>query len=251
MEIELKNKVVLVTGSARRVGRQILLAFAQQGAHVVVHHSQSDAAAAQTAADARALGVQALVVQGDHSQHETIAANFAAVMAHFGRLDVLVNSAGAFPKGDILDVPPEEWQQVLALNLSAPFWCTQHAGRIMRDHNIQGCIINIGDNAGSRPWVKRPHHSITKSAIVMLTEVTARSLAPYQIRANCVVPGPVLPSENMDTSYWANVVQRLPLARSGDPGDVARAAVFLATNDFITGAILRVDGGEYLGEPSA
>ncbi|MFP4323020.1 MAG: SDR family NAD(P)-dependent oxidoreductase [Anaerolineales bacterium] len=249
MQTSLQDQVVFVTGSARRVGREILLAFAQAGAHVVVHHGHSPQEAEATAETARTFGVEPLVVQGDHTQYDEIEANFKAVQAHFGRLDVLVNSAGAFQSGDLLDITPEDWQFVLDLNVSAPWWCTQFAGRLMRDTGIAGNIINIGDNGGLRPWVKRPHHSISKAAIVMLTQVTARALGEYGIRCNCIVPGPVLPSPGMSDAYWEQVTARLPLGRSGTPADVAQAALFIAQNDFITGAVLRVDGGEYL-DPS-
>jgi NAD(P)-dependent dehydrogenase (short-subunit alcohol dehydrogenase family) len=247
MEIDLKDHVVFITGSARRVGKAIALEFARQGANLVIHHSQSDEQAEETAQEARGMGVDALVVKGDHSRHEDIAANFAALEAHYGRLDGLVNSAGIFQSGDILDISSQDWEQVIALNLSAPFYCTQFAGRLMRRGGRGGFIINIGDNGGLRPWHKRPHHSISKAGVIMLTEVSARALAAFQIRVNCLVPGPVLPSPGMDQAYWEKVVRRLPLGRDGDPADVGRAAVFLAKNDFITGAILRVDGGEYLG----
>ena len=247
MRQELTDKIVFVTGSARRVGKAIALAFAQQGAHLVIHHSSSDAEAAATADEIRALGVQALVIKGDHAQHAEVARNFAEIQQHYGRLDVLVNSASIFEKTDLLDVSPDEWQKVIDINLSAPFWCTQHAGRMMRDQQVHGCIINIGDNGGLRPWAQRPHHGISKAGVVMLTQVTAKALAPYQIRANCIVPGPVLKSPDMTDDYWHHVVEtRLPLKRAGEPEDVARAAIFLAQNDFITGAILRVDGGEFL-----
>jgi NAD(P)-dependent dehydrogenase (short-subunit alcohol dehydrogenase family) len=247
METSLKNKVVLVTGSARRVGRAIMMSFAREGAHVVIHHHSSPEEAESAAAEARALGVEALVIQGNHAQHAEVAANFDAVRTHFGRLDILVNSAGVFKDGDLLDISPEEWETVISANLSAPFWCTQQAGRLMRDSQAAGVIINIGDNGGLRPWEKRPHHSISKAGVVMLTEVTAKSLSRYGIRANCIVPGPVLPSPGMDEAYWNKVTERILLKRSGEPEDISRAAVFIAKNDFITGAILRVDGGEFFG----
>ncbi len=248
MLLNLQEKVVFVTGSARRVGKAIALEFARQGANLVIHHSHSDGEAAKTADEIRALGVEALVVKGDYRQHEAIAANFETVQTHYGRVDVMVNSASNFESTSFLDIPPDEWQKVMDLNVSNAFWCSQHAGRIMRDKQIAGCILNIADNGGRRAWKRRPHHSISKAALIMLTETTALSLADYQIRANCIVPGPVLPSPGMDDAYWQKVVGRLPLKHSGDPEDVARAAVFLATNDFITGAVLSVDGGEYLGD---
>lgn len=247
MERSLKEQVVLVTGSARRVGKAILLAFAREGAHVVIHHSQSDEAAQATAHEAQALGVKTLIVKGDHRHHEAISANFEQIRQTFGRVDVLVNSASIFPSGNLLDISPEDWETTLGINLSAPFWCLQQAARIMREAHIQGSIINIGDNGGLRPWDKRPHHGISKAGVIMLTQVAAKALGEYGIRVNCVVPGPVLPAPDMSADFWDGIVAQLPLARSGEPDDVARAAVFLAKNDFISGAILRVDGGEYLG----
>ncbi|NJL93558.1 MAG: SDR family oxidoreductase [Anaerolineae bacterium] len=246
MLTSLRDKVVLVTGSARRVGRAIALAFAREGAHLVIHHSNSAEAAAQTVREIEALGVRALAVQGDHRDPAQIARNFGEAHAHFGRLDVLVNSAGAFPLEDFLEIDAAAWQQVVDLNLSAPFFCTQHAARLMQVHD-GGVIINIGDNSGRRPWKARPHHSITKAAVVMLTEVSALALAEHRIRVNCVVPGPVLRAEKISEERWERVIGgALPLGRPGDPDDVARACVFLASNDFITGAVLGVDGGEFL-----
>jgi NAD(P)-dependent dehydrogenase (short-subunit alcohol dehydrogenase family) len=235
----------MVTGSARRVGRGIALGFAREGANLVIHHHASDADAESAAAEASALGVEALIVKGDHARYEDVARNFEAIKAHYGRIDVLVNSASVFQQTDLLDIPPDEWDQVMQVNLRAPFWCTQQAGRMMRDGRIAGAIVNIGDNSGLRPWSRRPHHSVSKAGLIRLTEVTARALAPYQIRANCLVLGPILPSTGQSDASWRQTEARLPLKRSGDVDDAARAAIFLATNDYITGATLRVDGGEW------
>lgn len=246
MQQELNGKVALITGSARRVGRAIMLGFARAGAHVVIHHSSSDDDAATAAEEARALGVETLIVKADLKHHNEAERLFGEVSARFGRLDVLVNSASNFEQKDFLDIPPDEWDAVMNVNLRAPFWCTQFAGRMMREAGIAGAVVNIADNSGLRPWSARPHHSISKAGLIMLTEVSARALAQYQIRVNCIVLGPILPAPNQDEATWANIEARLPLKRSGEPDDAARAAVFLATNDFITGAALRVDGGEWL-----
>ena len=247
----LQGKVVLVTGSARRVGRAIALGFAANGANVVIHHSNSDSDAERTEIDAKAFGIDALTVKGDHARYEDVVDNFARVKAHFGRIDVLVNSASIFKSNDLLDIAPDEWNQVMDINLRAPFWCTQQAGRMMRDAGIAGSILNIADNSGLRPWASRPHHSISKAGLIMLTEVTARSLAQYGIRANCLVLGPVLPSTGQSEENWRKTEARLPLKRAGDPDDVARAAIFLATNDYATGSVMRVDGGEWLGDATS
>ncbi len=247
MERDLHGQVTLVTGSARRVGRAIALAFAEAGAHVVIHHSRSDADAASAADAARAHGVQSLVVRADLESYDDVRALFEAVSGHFGRLDVLVNSASIFPSGDLLAIAPEEWDAALNVNLRAPFWCTQMAGRIMRDGGLAGCIINIADNSGLRGWVSRPHHSVSKAGLLALTEVSAKALAAHQIRVNALVLGPVLPEPDRSPESVAQKAAKMPLGRWGTPEDAARAAVFLARNDFITGAVWHVDGGEALG----
>ncbi|NDJ86284.1 MAG: SDR family oxidoreductase [Chloroflexi bacterium] len=246
MEADLNGKVVLVTGSARRVGRAIALAFARQGAHLVIHHHASDDAAAQTARDIEALGVRTLVVKADQSAPDDVARLFATVQSHFGRLDVLINSAANYLKDDFLDIEYAAWQKALGVNLTGPFLCSQHAARLMIASESAGTIINIADNGGLRPWKSRPHHSIAKAGVIMLTRVSALSLGPHNIRVNAVVPGPVLPPPGADENAWAHFEDRLPLRRTGHPDDVAQACIFLATNHFVTGAILNVDGGEIL-----
>ncbi|MBL8133930.1 MAG: SDR family oxidoreductase [Anaerolineae bacterium] len=247
MEHTLTGKTVLVTGGARRVGRGFALAFAGAGAQVVVHHSRSEDAAEQTAAAiVSAGGAPPILLKADLRDHASVTALFDAVAARCGGIDVLVNSASVFLGGDLLDLPAEAWEESLAVNLRAPFWCTQLAGRLMRDRGTGGCIVNIADNSGLRPWASRPQHSVGKAGLIMLTQVTAKALAKYGIRANCLVLGPVLPEEDRNVESIQQTAERLPLGRWGAPEDAARAAVFLAANNFITGAVLNVDGGEWL-----
>lgn len=246
MLTDLKNRVVCVTGSARRVGRAIALTFAQQGAHIVIHHSSSDADAASAAAEVRKLGVDALVIKANMADPAAVAAMFAAIQAHYGRLDVMVNSAANFLRTPLLEIGFDEWQEVLGVNLTGPFLCTQHAARLMIAGGQGGVILNISDNSGLNPWASRPHHSIAKAGVLMLTQVAALALAPHNIRVNCVVPGPVLVPAGAAPDVLDAIAAALPLKRIGEPTDVARALVFLATNDFATGSILRIDGGEGL-----
>lgn len=246
METDLRGSVALVTGGARRVGRGIALGFARAGAHIIIHHHASPDQAGATADEVRSFGVQAWVVQADFAQRDQIAPAIEAAAAHFGRLDVLVNSASVFGSGDFLNLAAGDWQEALDINLSAPFYATQAAARLMRQQQIAGSIINIADNSGLHPWPKRPQHSVSKAGLIMLTQVAAAALASYHIRANCIVLGPVLPSPGMSAEHWRTVEARLPLQRAGTVDDPARAAVFFASNDFITGAVLHVDGGEGL-----
>ena len=246
MNTSLEQTVALVTGSARRVGRAIALEFARQGANVVIHHSNSPEDAQSAAEEARALGVQAMVVRANQADQGEVRAMFEAVHEHFGRLDVLVNSAASFKKGDFLEIGFEEWQSVIDTNLTGPFLCTQHAAKLMVAGGRGGAIINISDNSGLKPWKSRPHHSIAKAGVIQLTQVAALALAAYNIRVNCVVPGPVLRPAGEPESALEKIAAGLPLGRIGEPNDIARACVFLASNDFATGTIMRVDGGEGL-----
>jgi NAD(P)-dependent dehydrogenase (short-subunit alcohol dehydrogenase family) len=246
MQLSLKNKVVLVTGSARRVGRAIALEFARQGANLVIHHSASPQEAESAAAEARELGVEALVVSANQGDPLAVAAMFDTIRQRYGRLDVLVNSAASFNHTPLLDLTFEEWQGVLNTNLSGPFLCTQQAAGLMREHGKGGAIINISDNSGLNAWKARPAHSVSKAGVIMLTQVSALALAEYNIRVNCVVPGPVLPPAGEGAATLEEIGRGLPLGRIGNPQDIARACIFLATNDYATGTILRVDGGEGL-----
>lgn len=245
-----KNKVVFVTGSARRVGRAIALAFAEQGANLVIHHaSTSSADDAQSAAEeVRQFGGDALVISGNQAKSDGVASMFEAVQQHYGRLDVMVNSAAIFKRTDLLDISEEEWDLVMGVNLKGPFLLTQHAARLMKDKNGDngGVIINISDNSGLNAWASRPHHSISKAGVIMLTQVSALSLAQDSIRVNCVIPGPVLVPADADDSVLDEIAEALPVGHIGNPLNIADACIFLTKNNFATGTILRVDGGEGL-----
>jgi pteridine reductase len=243
--IDLKGQVALVTGSARRVGKAIALELARHGVHQVIHHSNSDQEAESTASEIRALGVEAISVKADQRQSAEVDRLFQTIKQHYGRLDILVNSASVFRKASILEMSVEEWQLVLDINLTGPFLCSQQAARLMRESGRGGAIINIIDLGAFSPWKNHPHHSVSKAGLKMLTEVLALSLAP-DIRVNAIAPGPVLRDEGHTPEHWQQVGQRLPVKHTGDPSDVAQAVVFLASQPFITGETLRVDGGESL-----
>jgi NAD(P)-dependent dehydrogenase (short-subunit alcohol dehydrogenase family) len=243
--IDLKDKVALVTGSARRVGKAIALELARNGMHQVIHHSASEAAAAETATAIRLLGVDVIVVKADLRRPDEVQRLFDATREQYGRLDLLVNSASNFRRGDILDITLEEWQDVLSVNLTGPFLCSQQAARLMRERGEGGAIINILDLSAFHPWKTYPHHTVSKAGLKALTEVLALSLGP-DIRVNAIAPGPVLRDVENTPERWEQIGRRLPLGHTGAPQDVAQAVVFLATQPFITGATLRVDGGEYL-----
>ncbi len=242
--IELKGKVALVTGSARRVGKAIALELARQGMHQVIHHHDSDDEARQTAEEVRALGVEALVVKADQRRPAEVQRLFDAVRNHFGRLELLVNSASDFKPGAILDMPLEDWQDTLDTNLTGPFLCSQQAARLMYEHE-GGTIINILDTTAFKAIKTYPAHSVSKAALLALTKTLALALAP-QVRVNAIAPGPVLRDEANTPEQWEALGKRLPLGHTGDPADVAQAVVFLASQPFVTGITLPIDGGELL-----
>jgi pteridine reductase len=248
MRIDLSDQVALVTGSAHRVGKAIALELARCGVHILVHYNSSPEAATETVREIKSLGVDAHSVQADISTPGGVEAVFSALSEQFDRLHILVNSASVFQQRDLLDVSWSDWQATLNVNLTAPFLCTQAAAAIMRRNDPSGgVIVNILDKGASDPWPKYPHHSVSKAGLLMLTKVSAASLGP-DIRVNAVIPGPVMkPSGGgMSDEQWSALGKRLPLKRTGSADDVARAVVYLASETFLTGTIIHVDGGESL-----
>jgi NAD(P)-dependent dehydrogenase (short-subunit alcohol dehydrogenase family) len=248
MRAELVEKVALVTGGAHRVGKAIALELARNGADILIHYGTAAEAATETVREIKSLGVNAFPVQADLSTQEGVETVFTTLREQFGQLHILVNSAANFQQREILEVSLEEWQETLAINLTAPFLCTQAAAALMRQNNPPGgVIINILDKGALSPWPKYAHHSISKAGLWMLTQVSAASLGP-DIRVNAVIPGVVMKpaGKEMSDEEWAKLGKRTPLQRTGTPEDVARAVAYLAREDFITGVALPVDGGEHL-----
>lgn len=241
----LKDKVVFVTGSARRVGRAIAMAFADEGANLVIHHVSPGSAdqACSAVEEITSRGLDAIIVRGDQSDPDEVVRMFGEIRDHYGRLDVMVNSAAILKRTELLDVTYEEWQRIIDVNLTGPFLLTQHAACLMIETETAGVIINISDNSGLNPWPAYAHAGVSKAGLVMLTKVASLALAPHDIRVNCVVPGPVLAPPDKQRMF-ERIVDQLPLGRAGTPAHVGHACVFLARNDFATGTILRVDGGE-------
>lgn len=248
MQVDLNDKVALVTGSARRVGRTIALELAKQGAHIMVHYrSADDSELRDTMHEIKSYGVDAFSVQADLNDSEGVPTIFNAIREHFGRLDILVNSASVFTKNTLMETTLEDWQLSLNVNLTAPFLCTQEATRLMQDNHPQGgTIINICDHGALRPWPERFDHGISKAGLFMLTKTSAASLGQYNIRVNGVLPGPVMQPDDMTDDSWNRVVAKSPLRRAGEGEDVARAVCYLASEDYVTGTIIEVNGGEHL-----
>ena len=241
--MNLHGKTALVTGGAHRVGGAISLALAEQGCNVVVHFHSSAEMARETASKIENFGVECLLLQADLSQYSEVPTLFERIDQAGWNLDILVNSAAVMEANDLLAADEDTWARTFDLNLKGAFFCLQQAAKRMQSNG--GLIVNITDIAAHRPWPRYPIHSISKAGLEMLTQVAALRLAP-EIRVNAIAPGPVAKPDAMSPGRWQEITDALPLQRGGNPSDVARAVIFLAENEFITGETLVVDGGDRL-----
>ncbi|HEV3113815.1 MAG TPA: SDR family oxidoreductase [Candidatus Binataceae bacterium] len=242
--MELNGKVALVTGAARRVGRAIALALASRGAILAVHYRNSAAQAAETIATIEAAGGVARAFHADLEKISDIQAMVNSVAAAFGRLDILVNSASVFYRKPLEELSERDWDMNLDTNLKAPFFAAKFAGAIMRRQGA-GKIVNIGDSAGIRPYNNYLPYTVSKSALIGLTQALAKALAP-QVQVNCLAIGPVLRPEDYSAEQIEGLARSTLTKRLGTPQDVARAVLFLCETDFATGATLVLDGGRLI-----
>lgn len=241
--MDLDGRIALVTGGAHRVGGALALALARAGSDVAIHYHSAVSEAEATAAEVERLGRRAVLLRADLSDAVAAEALPGEVVRAMGGLDVLVNSASLFESARLEDVSAAAWDRVMAVNVRAPFLLTREAAPQLRAR--EGVIINIADLAGVQAWPAFSHHGISKAALIHLTRVSARSLAP-SVRVNCVVPGTVLPPEDYTEEQVSASVERTVLKRIGSPADVEEAMLFLIRSDFATGSIVVVDGGRML-----
>jgi pteridine reductase len=242
--MELRDRVALVTGAACRVGRALALRLARDGCHVALHYRQSEDAAADAAAAARASGVQAATFQADLSEPAAAGRLVENVLARFERLDVLVNNAAIFEPMSMAEFDIAAWERTLRVNLTAPMALTHAACESLRRSG--GRVINLCDAATGRPWPDHLAYVVSKGALETLTRVLARALAP-QVNVVGIAPGVAAWPENYAQEERDRLTAKVPLRRAGTPEDIAAAAHFvLSEGDYITGVILPIDGGRSL-----
>lgn len=242
MSDTLLNHIALVTGSGKRLGRAVALGLAGHGADVVVHYRASEQEASQVVAEIEKLGRRSIALPADLASVSEIQVLFQNIESHFGRLDLLVNSAANFLETDFASTTEKLWAASLDTNLKAPFFCSQAATPLLK--KTGGAIVNFADIGGILGWPGFIPHSISKAGVIMLTRCLAKELAP-EIRVNAIAPGTItMPG---DPPEWESDFARLaPLHRSGRPDDIVSAVLYLATAKFVTGAVLVVDGGRTL-----
>lgn len=243
--MNLKGKSALVTGAAKRVGREIALALARRGANLAIHYNASAADAEKTATDVRALGVDAMTVKAELTDEAQVKAMVDAVAARFGRVDALVNNAAVFFKTPLATVTAADWDRTLGPNLKGPWLCAVHAGRRMLDQPEGGAIVSIADWAGLRPYTGYLPYCISKAGVIAMTQGLARTLAP-KVRVNAIGPGPILVPTDLPEDEAREIMEKTPLKRHGSPADIAAAVAFLLESDYITGVLLPVDGGRLI-----
>ena len=239
------DKVALITGAAHRVGKAIALGLARRGSHIVLNYRSSIEAARQTQAELEALGVRVLPIQADVSRPAAIETMVARAIDHFGRIDILVNSAASFRQTPFPEMTVTDWETVVNTNLRGPFWCA----RTVAPHMLkleEGLIINITDLSAFTPSQNMLAHTVAKAGLVSLTQALALELRPT-IRVNAIAPGPVIPPPEYDEATNKRIARRTLLKRWGSGDHVAQAVLFFVENDYVTGELLRVDGGELLG----
>lgn len=237
------RKVALVTGGAVRLGRAITLGLAEAGYDLVVHYHSSAGPASETVEQVEALGRRAVTVQADLGRGEGARKLAAAADEAFGRVDLLVNSAATFEQAELMQVDEESWDQVMNVNLKAPFLTVQAAAAMLKA--CRGTVVNLVDLSAFQPWTRYPHHSVSKAGLMHLTKILARVMAPH-VRVNAIAPGAVLPPDDFSDADRSREVARTPVGHLGTPEDVVRTVLFLAGSPFMTGEVVVVDGGRGL-----
>jgi pteridine reductase len=240
----LEGKVALVTGGARRIGRQIALTLAAAGADVAITFLHSKTEAARTADEIFALGAGAFAIDCDVRSEEQVRAAVTAVAGSFGRLDLLVNNAAVFATGALESLSIEAWDAVFSTNTRGPFLVAREALPHLRA--TEGRIVNIGSLGGLHAWATHAHYCASKAAVHSLTQAMAKAFAP-EVSVNCVAPGWIEMEDEARESESAGAARfaaRTPMKHNGSAEDVAQAVLFFAAGPhFVTGQILAVDGG--------
>jgi 3-oxoacyl-[acyl-carrier protein] reductase len=246
--MRLKDKAAVVTGASRGVGRAVALAFAREGANLVVNFASNEAAAREVVQAIEKMGRKAIMIKGDVAKKEEAQAVVGAAKEHFGRLDILVNNAGISRPGMLYKMTEAQWDEVVDLHLKGAFLCTQAAAQIMMEQK-SGKMINVTSVAGLVGTVGQINYSAAKGGLLSFTKSAARELARYNICVNVISLGIVATDMTekirSDPKLQEIYIKRILLERFAEPDDITPAFVFLGSDEanYITGQLLCADGG--------
>jgi NAD(P)-dependent dehydrogenase (short-subunit alcohol dehydrogenase family) len=243
---KLDGQVAIVTGAGQGIGHGVAVCLAQAGARVVAADAVS-ARAAQTAADIRALGGEALGVQTDVTRVDSVNSLVYSTFTHFGKIDILVNNAGVVVVKPIMDQTEADWDRVLDVNLKGVFLCCHRVVQEMVKQQ-SGAIVNIASIAAFHYTVPHVPYAASKAGVVAITRDLAFEVAHHGVRVNAIAPGPIetpMMSSALTQQQREAYAKSIPLKRLGQPRDIGNAVVFLASADasFVTGVTLPVSGG--------
>ncbi|MFZ5802711.1 MAG: SDR family NAD(P)-dependent oxidoreductase [Candidatus Omnitrophota bacterium] len=243
--MNIRGKTILITGAAERIGRAIALAIAKYGATILIHYNRSHTAAQALKREIQSMGYEAECLQADFSRK-----NFAKILRVFledlGRfhrpVDILINNASVFAPAPLETLSEKDWDSTLNINLKAPFLLAAELGKRMKARR-SGKIINIVDSSLGRPPVRYLPYAVAKAGLHAATVGLARALAPY-VQVNSIAPGPILPVRGASAKQNRLAAERTLLKKFGSPADIVAAVQFLVQGtDFVTGALIPVDGG--------
>jgi len=249
--VRLKDRIAIITGGGRGIGRDIALAYAREGAHLVIAEVDP-ATATATAEEISKTGPKAIGVPTDVSRKDDIARAVDAAVKEFGRIDILVNNAMKIVPGKLEELPVEAWDTTVNIGLRGAFMMSQACAKHMIARR-SGCIINIASIAGLYPYNWAGSYSVVKAGLIMLTKLQAVEWAPHGIRANAITPGyirtPGTEAMYADPAIMEGRLKTVPMGRVGSGEDIAGPAVFLASDDaqYTTGSVLGSDGGQAVG----
>lgn len=244
--MKVQGQVALVTGASRGIGREIAMELARQGANVAVNYAGNEAMANEVVAEIEAMGQKAIAIRCNVADADEVSAMVKETIEQLGRIDILVNNAGVTRDNLLMRMKEEEWDTVLNTNLKGVFLCTKAVTRPMMKQR-KGRIINVASVVGVVGNAGQANYVAAKAGVIGLTKTTAKELAPRGINVNAIAPGFISTdmTDKLPEEAKSSLLGQIPLSRFGEPGDIAKVAVFLASEDsaYMTGQTLCVDGG--------
>ncbi len=240
----MNNPVVLVTGSGRRLGRQILLAFHKRGDFdLVLNYHSSEEEANKTVDIIRSEGGRVIPIRADVSDRKSVIRMMQIIEKEYGQLDIVVNNAAIFTRFKWDEIEDDAWNKIIDTNLKSVFLCSQEGAKLILKTSGKGKIINIASLGGLQAWKEHIHYSASKAGVLSLTRSFARTLAP-DITVNAVAPGTIIIEGEENKEIQHININKIPLHRYGQPSDITEVVLFLSTSaSYITGVTIPVDGG--------